>query len=176
MKSYVCFNRPLFSQKSWPQSWISTSVICQNKPKKTLLLFWKIEFLQIWYWRRVECMCKCVCLPNRESYLGLHMPSTFCSKFPVDVFSSNFVLWFWLNEPKVCTWNILRYTFNFNMGNQSMAMIFYLPACVYECISEKENASYVNLQRSFSHKNQQTHMKWVCTIYLQHQRILKNQI
>lgn len=63
------------------------------------------------------------------------MPSTFCFKFPVDEFSSNFVLWFWLNEPKVCTWNILRYTFNFNMGNQSMAMIFYLPVCVYECMS-----------------------------------------
>lgn len=76
-------------------------------------------------------------MPNRESYLALHMPSTFCSKFPVDEFSSNFVLWFWLNEPKVCTWNILRYTFNFNMGNQSMAMIFYLPACVREWVRKR---------------------------------------
>lgn len=52
----------------------------------------------------------------------------------------------------------------------------FLFAYVRACMSEKENASYVNLQRSFSHENQQTHMKWVCTIYLQHQRILKNQI
>lgn len=119
-------------------------------------------------------VCKCVCLPNRESYLALHMPSTFCSKFPVDEFSSNFVLWFWLNEPKVCTWNILRYTFNFNMGNQRVWLWLFI--CLPVCMSEKENASYVNLQRSFSQENQQTHMKWVCTIYLQHQRILKNQI